>query len=73
MTIGGFGSYVLQHLAMTGQLDHGLKIRPLVLPDRFIDHDTPAKQYEQAGLNAKHIAQAALGALGRVADRSVRA
>jgi 1-deoxy-D-xylulose-5-phosphate synthase len=64
-SVGGFAAHVLQHLALRGLLDHGLKIRPLVLPDRFIDHDTPAKQYEQAGLNAKHIAQAALGALGR--------
>jgi len=63
--VGGFASHVLHHLAQKGMLDHGLKIRPLVLPDRFIDHDTPAKQYDQAGLNAKHIAAAALGALGR--------
>jgi 1-deoxy-D-xylulose-5-phosphate synthase len=39
-----------------------------VLPDRFIDHDSPAQQYEQAGLNARHITQTALDALGRVAD-----
>jgi 1-deoxy-D-xylulose-5-phosphate synthase len=58
---------------LRGLLDRGLKIRPLVLPDRFIDHDTPAKQYDQAGLTAKHIAQAALQALGRAAERSVRA
>ena len=63
--VGGFASHVLQHLALRGLLDHGLKIRPLVLPDRFIDHDTPARQYEQAGLSAKSIAAAALEALGR--------
>ena len=62
---GGFASQVLQHLALKGLLDHGLKLRPLTLPDRFIDHDTPAKQYEQAGLSARHIADAALKALGR--------
>ncbi len=56
---------MLQHLALKGLLDHGLKLRPLTLPDRFIDHDTPAKQYEQAGLSARHIADAALKALGR--------
>jgi 1-deoxy-D-xylulose-5-phosphate synthase len=72
-SVGGFASHVLQHLALRGLLDRGLKIRPLVLPDRFIDHDTPAKQYDQAGLTAKHIAQAALQALGRAAERSVRA
>ena len=59
---------------MPGLLDHGLKFRPLVLPDRFIDHDTPAKQYEEAGLNARHITQTALTALGRViAGRVARA
>jgi 1-deoxy-D-xylulose-5-phosphate synthase len=63
--IGGFGSHVLQHLAMTGQLDSGLKIRPMVLPDLFLDHDSPNAQYETAGLNARHIVATALAALGR--------
>jgi 1-deoxy-D-xylulose-5-phosphate synthase len=72
--IGGFSSQVLHHLATAGLLDHGVKIRPMVLPDRFIDHDSPVAQYEQAGLNARHITQTALGALGRVlAERSARA
>ena len=72
--VGGFAAHVLQHLALKGMLDHGLKVRPLTLPDRFIDHDTPANQYEQAGLNARHIAAAALQALGReVATRHARA
>jgi 1-deoxy-D-xylulose-5-phosphate synthase len=72
--IGGFSSHVLHHLAHAGLLDHGLKFRPLVLPDRFIDHDTPANQYEQAGLTARHITQTALRALGRViAGRAARA
>src|SRR5690242_16874811 len=73
-SVGGFASHVLQHLAVRGFLDHGLKIRPMVLPDRFIDHDTPLKQYEQAGLTARHIAQTALQALGRSStERSARA
>jgi 1-deoxy-D-xylulose-5-phosphate synthase len=63
--IGGFGSHVLQHLAMSGLLDHGLKIRSMVLPDRFLDHDSPQAQYEEAGLNARHIVAMALSALGR--------
>jgi 1-deoxy-D-xylulose-5-phosphate synthase len=72
--IGGFSSHVLHHLAHAGLLDHGLKFRPLVLPDRFIDHDTPANQYEQAGLTARHITQTALRALGRaIAGRAARA
>jgi len=64
----GFGAIVLQHLAARGMLDQGLKIRTLCLPDRFIDHDSPRKQYDQAGLNAPHIAAAALAALGRAEE-----
>ncbi len=63
--IGGFAAHVLQHLAMSGRLDRGLKIRPLILPDIFIDHDTPQRQYEIAGLDAKSIAGQALAALGQ--------
>jgi 1-deoxy-D-xylulose-5-phosphate synthase len=72
--IGGFGSYVLHHLAATGQLDHGLKIRTMVLPDLFLDHDSPNAQYEIAGLNARHIVATALAALGReIAELPARA
>jgi 1-deoxy-D-xylulose-5-phosphate synthase len=63
-SIGGFGSFVLHDLAHAGLLDGGVKVRPMVLPDRFIDHDKPEKQYDQAGLTARHIVAAALGALG---------
>src|SRR5205085_10925471 len=63
--IGGFGSHVLHHLAMNGMLDHGLKIRTMVLPDVYLDHDSPQAQYDQAGLNACHIVAMALSALGR--------
>ncbi len=63
--VGGFASHVLQHLAMEGALDKGLKIRPMVLPDRFIDQDSPEKMYEAAGLDAASIVAMALSALGR--------
>mgnify|MGYP002403264763 CR=1 FL=1 len=63
-SVGGFGSFVLQHLATAGLLDGGLKIRPLVLPDVFLDHDAPARQYEAAGLAARHIVATVLAALG---------
>src|SRR6202162_5100728 len=43
--IGGFGSYVLQTLAENGALDSGLKIRAMVLPDEFIDQDSPTAMY----------------------------
>jgi 1-deoxy-D-xylulose-5-phosphate synthase len=72
--IGGFGTHVLHHLAMGGMLDHGLKIRPMVLPDVFLDHDSPQAQYDQAGLNARHIVAMALSALGReLAQQPARA
>src|SRR5258707_1830687 len=53
--VGGFASHVLHYLASAGLLDHGLKVRPMVLPDRFIDHASPARQYEQAGPHAPPI------------------
>jgi len=72
--IGGFGSHVLHHLAMNGMLDHGLKIRTMVLPDVFLEHDSPQAQYDLAGLNARHIAAMALSALGReIAQQPARA
>ena len=62
---GGFGSFVLEHLANVGALDGGLKIRVMTLPDVFQDQDSPFLMYEQAGLNARHIAARAIEALGR--------
>ena len=61
---GGFGSHVLEFLAREGLLDHGLKVRPLVLPDIYMDHGKPEAMYEAAGLNATGIVNAAVGALG---------
>ena len=63
-SIGGFGAHVTQFLAMAGFLDAGLKIRPMLLPDRFVAHGTPAGMYEDAGLTAPHIVDMALSALG---------
>ncbi|HEY8288832.1 MAG TPA: 1-deoxy-D-xylulose-5-phosphate synthase [Acetobacteraceae bacterium] len=63
-SIGGFGSQVLHHLAWKGLLDTGLKVRPMILPDRFIDHDSQAKQLAEAGLAARDIVAAALAAVG---------
>jgi 1-deoxy-D-xylulose-5-phosphate synthase len=71
---GGFGAFVLQLLAEKGALDRGLKIRTMALPDEFQDQDGPFEMYDQAGLNARHIAATALTALGRpAADLPVRA
>jgi 1-deoxy-D-xylulose-5-phosphate synthase len=64
-SVGGFGSHVLQLLAERGVLDNGLKIRPMVLPDRFLDHDTPERMYAAAGLDAAAIVAKAFEALGK--------
>jgi len=63
-SIGGFASQVMQHLAWKGLLDRGLKMRPMVLPDKFIDHDSQAKQLAEAGLSVRDIVAAGLGAFG---------
>ncbi|MGO9356408.1 MAG: 1-deoxy-D-xylulose-5-phosphate synthase [Xanthobacteraceae bacterium] len=63
-SIGGFGSHVLQALADHGALDNGLRVRAMVLPDVFMDHDTPATMYAMAGLDAKAIVAKAFEALG---------
>ncbi|HXV22732.1 MAG TPA: 1-deoxy-D-xylulose-5-phosphate synthase [Alphaproteobacteria bacterium] len=64
-SIGGFASQVAHELAMSGQLDSGLTFRPMVLPDRFLEHDKPERQYEEAGLDSRAIVMTALAALGR--------
>lgn len=64
-SIGGFGAFTLQALAKMGRLDRGLKIRTMTLPDIYIDQDTPAKMYEQAGLDAKSIVESVFQILGR--------
>jgi 1-deoxy-D-xylulose-5-phosphate synthase len=63
--IGGFGSYVLQALAEAGALDRGLQVRCMVLPDTFLDQDTPAVMYAKAGLDAKGIVAKVFEALGK--------
>jgi 1-deoxy-D-xylulose-5-phosphate synthase len=64
-SVGGFGSHALQTLAAHGALDNGLKVRCMVLPDVFIDHDSPAAMYAQAGLDAKGIVATVFEALGK--------
>jgi len=63
-SIGGFSAQVTQHLAWKGLLERGLKLRPMVLPDIFIDHDSQAKQLGVAKLSAKDIVAVALAAIG---------
>ena len=64
-SIGGFGAQVMHFLAHQGLLDAGLRVRPMTMPDIFIDHDKPERQYEMAGLDVAAIVRTALAALGR--------
>ncbi|CAM6094359.1 unnamed protein product [Calypogeia fissa] len=67
-SIGGFGSHVAHYLALQGLLDSGLRWRPMVLPDRYIDHGAPKDQIEEAGLTGYHIAATVVTTLGRPTD-----
>ncbi len=63
--IGGFGAHVLQLLAENGALEQaGFKARCMVLPDVFVDHDTPAAMYARAGLDANGIVAKVFNVLG---------
>ena len=62
--IGGFGAHVLHRLAEQGVLDRALKVRTMVLPDVFIDQDSPAAMYAKARLDAKGIVAKVFDALG---------
>ncbi|XP_039048835.1 probable 1-deoxy-D-xylulose-5-phosphate synthase, chloroplastic [Hibiscus syriacus] len=64
-SIGGFGSHVAQFLALDGLLDGNVKWRPVVLPDRYIDHGSPADQLAEAGLTPSHIAATVFNVLGQ--------
>jgi len=64
-SIGGFGATVLQTLAENGMLDGGLKVRAMMLPDVFIDQDSPAAMYATAGLDAGSIVAKVFEALGK--------
>ena len=67
--IGGFAAQVYQTLSDNGALDRGLKIRSMILPDMFIDQDSPNAMYAKAGLDAKGIVKKVFEALGRDAAK----
>jgi 1-deoxy-D-xylulose-5-phosphate synthase len=62
--VGGFGAMVLHHMANTGLLDGGVKVRTMTLPDRFIEQASPAAMYADAGLTAADIQGTVLRTLG---------
>ncbi len=63
--VGGFAAHVMQTLSEHGALDNGLKVRCILLPDVFIDQDSPAAMYARAGLDAKGIVAKVFEALGK--------
>ncbi len=73
-SVGGFGSFVTQALLEKGLLDgrKPLKLRSMVLPDIFLDHNKPEKLYAEAHLDAKGIVAKVLETLGRE-DEAARA
>ncbi|NJR14059.1 MAG: hypothetical protein HC779_07775 [Phyllobacteriaceae bacterium] len=64
--VGGFGSAVLQHLAMAGMLDGRCAVRPLCLPDHFIAHAETERMYAQAGLSVEPMTRLVIDALQKV-------
>ena len=69
---GGFGALVLHYLANSGQLDGGVSLRTMTLPDRFIDHAAPAAMYRDAGLTRADICRIVQDAHARRAGRVLR-
>jgi len=69
---GGFGALVLHYLANSGQLDGGVSLRTMTLPDRFIDHAAPAAMYRDAGLTRADICRVVQDAHARRAGRVLR-
>ncbi|WP_185985210.1 1-deoxy-D-xylulose-5-phosphate synthase [Aureimonas mangrovi] len=70
---GGFAAHVLEHMARTGLLDTGIKVRPLTMPDSFVDHAAPEAMIRQSGLDKAGIVDAVFRALGPGAQRVMKA
>jgi 1-deoxy-D-xylulose-5-phosphate synthase len=70
--VGGFAAHVLAHLARTGALDRGLKIRTLFMPDRFVEQGKPEAMIAAAGLGSAGIVAAVFSALGRAMESPAR-
>ena len=60
---GGFATQVMHHLAHAGLLDNGLKFRPVVMPDIYMDQASPARMNALAGIDAAGLVRTALSAL----------
>lgn len=67
-SVGGFGSHVAQFMALDGLLDGTVKWRPMVLPDRYIEHGSTDYQLAEAGLSPSHIAATVFNVLGQTRE-----
>jgi 1-deoxy-D-xylulose-5-phosphate synthase len=70
--VGGFAAHVLAHLAKSGALDRGLKLRTLFMPDRFVEQNKPETMIAEAGLGRSGIVAAVFSALGRAQESPAR-
>ena len=70
--VGGFAAHVLAHLARSGGLDRGLKVRTLAMPDRFVEQNKPEAMVAAAGLDSAGIVTAVFAALGRAQEKPAR-
>ncbi|WP_245414867.1 1-deoxy-D-xylulose-5-phosphate synthase [Aureimonas flava] len=70
---GGFAAQVLEHMARHGLMDRGLKVRPMTMPDRFVDHAAPDAMIRASGLDRAAIVETVFRALGDAAQRVMRA
>lgn len=61
----------MQFMALEGLLDGNIKLRPMTLPDRFIEHGGQGDQLAEAGLTAAHIAATAASVMGRSKEVAV--
>ncbi len=62
-SIGGFGSHVMHYLTEKGLIDRGIKFRSMILPDYFLDQDTPENMYLKAGLDSNSIEEKVISTL----------
>ena len=56
-SIGGFAAHVTKLLSDRGFFDKGLKFRSMILPDKFLDQDSPNEMYKKAGLDSASIVE----------------
>ena len=63
--VGGFATQVMHMLARNGAFDSGLVFRPMVMPDMFLDQDTPQQQIQRAELDSAAITSTVRRGLGK--------